>query len=289
MAQSVILRRIVEQIMKAPRELSSFKLSIATTCATQTVYKTEGDTKPRSIYGCFGAGKLYLTTPVSPSSVAGSAPSSALKSGAAQSSQPTPSGAAASSSTSSSSSATPVAATKSTTHVGIIAAGAGVGIALLLAIAGLIAWILILKKRNASRKPPSNTELQQMNADGKGSVPPPKDFKAELPTNEGWAAELPPESAPGSRQEQKPWSNLSAMPQSPAPSYSPAPPYPGVVSPMMPVGGGSGPAPDPFYGVYGGPNTGGGVQHAGMAELPGGRTQQHPLPGSARPQYAELG
>jgi hypothetical protein len=119
-----------------------------------------------------------------------------------------------------------------------------------------------------------------MQGEGKGSAAggPNGGFKAELPTNEGWAAELPPESAPVSRHEQKPWSNLNAMPQSPVPSYSPAPPYEGAVSPFTPVG----PNGQGFYAAHGG-------QNGGMAELPGARMQHQELPGSARPQYAELG
>lgn len=95
-------------------------------------------------------------------------------------------------------------------------------------------------------------------------------FKAELPTNEGWAHELPNESVPPSRMgEQKAWSGINgtAMPVSPAPVYSPAPP-----------------SPNPFAdanGYHAGPN-------GGMAELPGQRPHQE-LPGSMRPHYAELG
>jgi hypothetical protein len=107
---------------------------------------------------------------------------------------------------------------------------------------------------------------------------PAKDFKAELPTNEGWAVELPPESAPASRQEQKPWSNLNATPQSPAPNYNPAPPYKGTVSPLTPIGGtGEGPF-----------SVGRSSQNGGMAGFPGARTHYQELPGLTRPQYAEL-
>jgi hypothetical protein len=121
-----------------------------------------------------------------------------------------------------------------------------------------------------------NTELQKMQAADKTDTP--GGYKAELPTNEGWAHELPPESAPPSRHgEQKPWSGLNGggMPLSPAPVHSPAPPYSGgPPSAVSPFADGAG-------GYYGGPN-------GGMAELPGQRNHQE-LPGSGRPQYAELG
>jgi hypothetical protein len=112
-----------------------------------------------------------------------------------------------------------------------------------------------------------------MQGEGPGPVDgPAKGFKAELPTNEGWAVELPPESAPASRQEQKPWSNLNATPQ------SPAPPYQGTVSPLISV---EGTGEGPF-------SVGRSSQNGGMAGFPGARTHYQELPGSTRPQYAEL-
>jgi hypothetical protein len=126
----------------------------------------------------------------------------------------------------------------------------------------------MLQRKNKSPKPTANTELQKMQGAGKTDAPT-GGFKAELPTNEGWAVELPPESAPPSRHgEQKPWSSLNGggMPLSPAPVYSPAPPYSGGPMPYTP----------------------GGNYDGGMAELPGARPHQE-LPGSGRPQYAELG
>lgn len=70
--------------------------------------------------------------------------------------------------------------------------------------------------------------------------------------------------------EQKPCSSISGggntMPLSPAPMYSPAPPYNGRLS------------ANPFADGTNG----------GMAELPGQRPHQE-LPDSTRPHYAELG
>jgi hypothetical protein len=45
------------------QETQLMRGSFDTTCGTQTIYKTEGDSKPISIFGCFDAGELYLTTP----------------------------------------------------------------------------------------------------------------------------------------------------------------------------------------------------------------------------------
>ncbi|KIW07063.1 uncharacterized protein PV09_01954 [Verruconis gallopava] len=240
-----------------------------TTCGTQTIYKTEGDPNPLSIFGCFAAGELYLTTPGSP--VSTSTTGSAASTGTLQSSAPS------SLTSSAPSAAAPIPS--STSHVGLIAGGATVGVILLLAIAGLTAWVIILKRKNATTKSSPNTELQKMQ--GSGARPndgPPQDFKAELPTKEGWAAELSPESAPPSRQEQKPWSNLNSMPQSPAPTYSPVPPYQSPASPFMPVGPAS---QAPFYGANNGP-------YGGLIEAPGPGTQYQELPASTQPQYAEL-
>lgn len=58
-------------------------------------------------------------------------------------------------------------------------------------------------------------------------------MKAELPTNEGWAAELPAPMT-GSPQEQTPWSNLN--PQAPPPSYRPGAPYAGAGMAELPAG-----------------------------------------------------
>jgi hypothetical protein len=76
----------------------------------------------------------------------------------------------------------------------------------LAAIAGLTTYIFILRRRKAAPTPGPHTELQQMQAGGTG----PEGMKAELPTNEGWAVELPtPVAGPG--QEQRPWSNLNTQ------------------------------------------------------------------------------
>jgi hypothetical protein len=202
---------------------------------------------------------VCLTIPGTPatSTSGGAAPSNTAQSGSQATNTSSPSSSA-------------IPAKKATSHVGIIAGGVAVGVLLVLAIAGLSIYICMLQRKNKDPKSTPNTELQKMQAAGKTDDTPTGGFKAELPTNEGWAHELPPESAPPSRHgEQKPWTGLNSggVPLPPAPIYSPAPPY------------------------SGGPNNGMSPfadSNAYMAELPGARPHQE-LPGSARPHYAELG
>jgi hypothetical protein len=123
-----------------------------------------------------------------------------------------PSG-AASSSSSNTSNPKNDSSSGSKPSTGLIAAAVIVVVLFLAAIGGLLAYIFILRRKPAPMPGPNSTpstELQHMQSGGSG----PEIIKAELPTNEGWAVELPTSaSAPG--QAQSSWSNLSNS-QSPA-------------------------------------------------------------------------
>ena len=80
--------------------------------------------------------------------------------------------------------------------VGIIAAGVAGGLLLLAVIAGLAVYIVILKKRGGPAGKPGPTELQQRVPAGPAGADNTA-FKAELPTKEGWAYELPPDTVGG--------------------------------------------------------------------------------------------
>jgi hypothetical protein len=72
----------------------------------------------------------------------------------------------------------------------------------------------MLKRKTAVTKPVPGTELQSMHHNNMSYA----GDKVELPTNEGWAVEMPTPQT--SNQPQVPWSNLTSQtPHSAAPSY----------------------------------------------------------------------
>jgi len=135
-------------------------------CGTGFIYRTMGDQSPRSMYGCFEQFELYRTVDgAAMSSTDESSPSSTLSS--------------ASSDTPSSEPST------NHGHTAIIAAAVAVVVVLLAAIAGLVIWILLLKRKQ--RKQATPTELQPMPSDSSSAF----EAKAELPTKEASTVELP--------------------------------------------------------------------------------------------------
>ena len=140
-------------------------------CDTGYIYKTMNDPAPRSMYGCFDQFDLYRTinaaamSSTDGTSTDGSSPSSTLSS--------------ASSNTSTS---TPLQGSK---HTAIIAAAVVVVVVLLAAIAGLVTWILLLKRKQRKQTVP--TELRPMPSDSNTAF----ETKAELASKEISTAELP--------------------------------------------------------------------------------------------------
>jgi len=140
-------------------------------CSTGFIYKTVGDPSPQSMYGCFDQFEIYRTID---SADAAAALSTAVDGSSPSSTEP-----------SSPSSTSSTAGSSSHIHPVIIAVAVSVVILLLAAIAGLTAWIIILKRRQKTQSRP--TELQP----GPSTVNKNVELKAALPTKEVLTTELP--------------------------------------------------------------------------------------------------